>query len=109
MPRSSRVQKSCVTCESSCACFQVNALVLDLKCQLRPGFSELAFGGGDHHGGIFAGQRFDFKGDISARRTVRLEIADLEKLAEEFDNLRHVIRAAGIAEAWMLIAPRGVV
>src|ERR1017187_7290811 len=83
--------------------------MLRSKCQLRPGFAEFAFGGGNHHGGILAGQRLDFKGDISARRTVRLEVADLEKRAEEFDDLRHVIRAAGIAEARVLIAPRGIV
>ena len=68
------------------------------KFELRPSFAELALGGGDHHGGIFAGQRFDFKGDISARRAVRFEVADLEKHAEKCDDLRHVIRAAGIAE-----------
>src|ERR1039457_1903035 len=79
------------------------------KRQLRPGFAELAFGGGDHHGGILAGQWLDFKGDISARRAVRLEVADLEKDAEEFNDLRHIVRAAGIAEARVLIAPRGIV
>src|ERR1035437_8441111 len=78
------------------------------KCQLRPGFAELAFGGGNHHGGILAGQRLDFKGDIAARRTIGLEVADLEQHAEEFDNLRHVVRTTGIAEAWMLVAPRGI-
>src|ERR1039457_1081517 len=79
------------------------------KCQLRPGFAEFALGGSDHHGGIFAGQRFDFKGDISARRTVGLEIADLEKHAEELDDFRHIVRTVGIAEARMLIAPCGIV
>src|ERR1017187_7021264 len=103
MPRSFRVRKSYMPCESFCACFLVNALFSDSKRELRPGFAEFAFGGGNHHGGILAGQRLDFKGDISARRTVRLEVADLEKRAEEFDDLRHVIRAAGIAEARVLI------
>src|ERR1035437_9290338 len=79
------------------------------KRQSRPGFAELALGGGDHYGGILTRQRFDFKGNIAARRTVRLEVADLEKHAKEFDNLRHVVRTTGIAEAWMLVAPRGIV
>src|ERR1035437_2464936 len=79
------------------------------KCQSRPAFAELAFGGGNHHGGIFAGQRFDFKGIIAARRAVRLEVADLEKYTEELDNFRNVVCAAGIAEARVLIAPRGIV
>src|ERR1035437_10319120 len=109
MPRSFRVRKSYMPCESFCACFLVNALFSDSKRELRPGFAELAFGGGNHHGGILAGQRLDFKGNIAARRTVRLEVADLEKHTEELDNFRHVVCAAGIAEAWVLIAPRGIV
>src|ERR1039457_2527960 len=52
--------------------------MLRSKCQLCPSFAEFAFGGGNHHGGILTGQRFDFKRDIPARRAVRLEIADLE-------------------------------
>src|ERR1035437_1326739 len=103
MPRSFRVRKSYMPCESFCACFLVNALFSDSKRELRPGFAEFAFGSGDHHGGILTGQRFDFKGNIAARRTIGLEVADLEQHAEEFDNLRHVVRTTGIAEAWMLV------
>src|ERR1035437_5236410 len=78
------------------------------KFEARPSFAEFAFGSGDHHGGILAGQRLDFKGNIAARRTIGLEVADLEQHAGEFDNLRHVVRTTGIAEAWMLVAPRGI-
>src|ERR1035437_9523673 len=108
MPRPFRVRKSYMPCESFCACFLVNALFSDSKRELRPSFAELALGGGDHYGGILTRQRFDFKGNIAARRTVRLEVADLEKHTEECDNLRHVVRTTGIAEAWMLVAPRGI-